>query len=242
MPELVFEIDMLDKDDLSYMRTAAIDLSGAMLFPRDKDIKKLLNYKAMYLMDTVGHFVNKCGMERRLAGEYLVNYAIEMFRGWDNFLASLINVKLPEKGKGSPQSIAQHGYLTGIIFRRVLFEDESLSKASDFIINNADAIGMLSDVGYSKENIINNIWPAYKHVAHVWAAMLEFELPESVDKYIRLDLAKSRSKGVPHGVSGILQLAKALYDKAVNDDVTFKKTNKKLVEVDKSWKIVLDGL
>lgn len=129
MPELVFEMKLLDLQDPFASRAVAIDLAGAMLFPRKKDLKKFLHYKAVYLLESISFLVDTVGYSPEAAGAFFIKKATDLFNGWNNYMAAVLGSRIPQHGKGAPESIARHRYIAGALFRDIYFNEVSLKGA-----------------------------------------------------------------------------------------------------------------
>ncbi|NDV18755.1 hypothetical protein GO013_04895 [Pseudodesulfovibrio sp. JC047] len=241
MPEFPIHYGQIEVNDPGINRVISIALSGLMLFPKEKDKHKLGHYKARCLLQSVPFLIDHGGYSKERAGSVLVPLVEESFGTWENFMFFLLSKRIPGEGKGSLQSFAHQGYIAGMIFLEVFVNRVGLKEAVEKIIDSAKEQKMLEEFGTSAENLINNVWASWKPVAHLWAALTWYEMPEPDDSYIALDriVPKQGSpSSLAEGLMGFLELAQYYYDYSVEHKIKFKQSSRVLVDSERAWNVV----
>ena len=170
------------------------------------------------------------------------NFLDKHFGGWKSFLQSLTHVNFPSRGKGSIAERAWQGYVSGHMFLHALNNNVSLNESAKALSNELYTLLPPVPEDLAKptpENLIKNYWPRFQTVAHFWAAMQFFSLPETTDIVVRLDKAipspKLRGDFKP-GWRGIADLAHSLLENSV--DAKRYKTAKPLLNPETAFKII----
>lgn len=243
MPDFPIPYERLEANDPGVNRAISIALSGLMLFPKEKDRQNLGHYKARCLLQSVPFLITIGGYTKERVGSVLVLLVEESFGTWESFMYFLLSKKIPDEGKGSLQSFSKKGYIAGYIFLEVFEHKVGIKEAAERIIDRARNEGFLEETGTSVENLINNVWASWKPVAHLWAALTCYDMPEKEDSYIALDriVQKSGFHGVCGGLKCFLELAQYYYDYSVENNITFKRSSRMLVDPKTAWRIVFTG-
>lgn len=244
MPELTIPEAAFAADDPGMNRWLAINIAAVMLYPRDSDKILRLHYIARCLVSSVPFLVGEGRHPEEEVGNIFYSLVQCAFGCWELFEEALLMHKLPAKGRGSLEERSKMGYEAGALFRAAFYHESSLRAATSHL---SEVLGnspeLMQDIGYlSKENLLNNIWPQFKDVAHLWASLHVFELPEGGDKYIALDRATPRGEVrgmIPSGLAGIVGLANDYYDKSTTMQIRAKKAATPLINPKTAWRVVL---
>ena len=165
------------------------------------------------------------------------------FGGWPQYSMNLVSVNFPSHGKGSIAERAWQGYLTATLFLHAFRNEMSLNDASkalsDEFHNHAhvdDLDGLLKPV---PENIMKNYLPRFQNVAHFWAAMRYFVMPEPTDSIIRLDKAvpiPEMDGKVRPGWRGVVDMAHSFLERSA--DVKRYKPHMPLLDQKMSFRVI----
>jgi hypothetical protein len=173
------------------------------------------------------------------------------FGGWSQYSQNLAQVKFPSSGKGSMQEQAWQGELTGRIFLQALGCNEAGMKPMSVKQAAADVLKALRDPSIVKEThdllkpsvdtFMKHYWSRFRSVAHFWASMRYFTMPEIEDSVIRLDKAKPLPElqgSLKTGWRGIVDFAHFYLEKA--ETVKRYKTHKSLLDRDQALRVCFD--
>ena len=167
----------------------------------------------------------------------------QYFGGWQQYSRNLILVNFPSQGKGSILERNWQGRLTGMLFLHAFRNATSLSGAakemSELLYNAADAEVFDGLPKPAPENIMKNYWPRFQHVAHFWAAMRYFVMPEQTDSIIRLDKAIPSPDVDPrirHGWRGVMDMAHSFLE--LSAEAKRYKTHKPLLDQEKAFRVI----
>ena len=165
------------------------------------------------------------------------------FGGWPQYSQNLASVHFPAQGKGSLTERSWQGALTSTLFLLAFRNAMSLNDAAKVISEGYQDAALAETLDGrarpSQENIMKNYWPRFQHVAHFWAAMRYFILPEPTDSIIRLDQAVPAPEmegKVRPGWRGIVDLAHDFL--ASSADVKRYKTHKPLLDQKTAFRVV----
>ena len=167
----------------------------------------------------------------------------QYFGGWQQYSQNLVLVNFPSQGKGSISERSWQGNIAGMLFLYVMRNAVSLNAAAKAIseesynVANAEAFDGLSKP--APENIMKNYWPRFQHIAHFWAALRYFVLPEPTDSIIRLDKAVPSPEIDPrirHGWRGVMDMAHSFLELSAN--VKRYKTHKPLLDQEKAFRVI----
>ena len=165
------------------------------------------------------------------------------FGGWSQYSQNLVSVHFASQGKGSLPERSWQGNVAGTLFLRAFHNAESLNDAAKALAkdlhNSAHAETLVGLPKPTPENIMKNYWPRFQHMAHFWAAMRYFTLPEPTDSIIRLDQAvpiQAVDGQLRPGWRGIVDLAHEFL--ASSADVKRYKTHKPLLDQKTAFRVV----
>lgn len=214
-------------------RLMASYVSGCMLWPYVKHNKTRYFYYALCYREIFAVVEKTISGETYAALQYC--WVKDLFGSFDAYTQILAgNPLFPSKGKGSLAERAWMGYIAGLVFKLALDEACSLNVAAKAVTDGirVGRKGNEDILSPSAENIIKNYWPEFLPVAHLWAAMQYFTLPEPADStVIRLDLATKHPQLEPkfsEGWRGILQVAQGLLNSAA--EAPRKQTSRPLLD------------
>jgi hypothetical protein len=165
------------------------------------------------------------------------------FGSWQKYTQNLASVHFPAQGKGSLSERAWQGHVAGTVFLHAFHNGVSLNDAAKAVSENvyspvhAAAIDGLPKP--SPENIMKNYWPRFQNVAHFWAAMRYFVMPEPTDSIIRLDKAAPIPEvdgDVRLGWRGVIDLAHDFLERSA--DVKRYKTHKPLLDQETAFRVI----
>lgn len=172
------------------------------------------------------------------------NYLVETyFGGWQKYSQNLASVHFPSQGKGSLSERAWQGHVAGTVFLYAFHNGASLNDAAKAISENvynpvhADAVEGLPKP--APENIMKNYWPRFQNVAHFWAAMRYFVMPEPTDSIIRLDkavLSPEINENIRPGWRGVVDMAHSFLE--LSADVKRYKTHKPLLDQETAFRVI----
>jgi len=156
---------------------------------------------------------------------------------------NLVSVNFPSQGKGSISERSWQGNVAGMLFLHVFYNAVSLSNAakvvSEKLYDTAHSEALDGMLKPAPENIMKNYWPRFQHVAHFWAAMHFYVLPEPTDSIIRLDKAgptpEMDGKILP-GWRGVVDFAHDFLKRAA--DVKRYKTHKPLLDQETAFRVI----
>ncbi|MDL2279799.1 hypothetical protein LJC15_03935 [Desulfovibrio sp. OttesenSCG-928-G11] len=184
-------------------------ISSLMLFPNEKDQQNFSCYLALCYQ----HLLHELVQERQptdkifpafldvlaslLDGQPLSNpFSSRQAEAFKHYTAALHEARFSQDGKGSLQERFIRGFFAGIMLNLALTEKISLTKAAKRLEDSwpelkreePDLHGMAPDV--TPTNLLQNVWPVFKDVAHLWAALQDFShtLPSLKDVFHPFDL------------------------------------------------------
>jgi hypothetical protein len=167
----------------------------------------------------------------------------EYFGGWQQYSRNLVLVNFPSQGKGSLPERTWQGSVAGMLFLHAFRNAVSLSGAakeiSEVLYSAADAEAFDGLSKPAPENIMKNYWPRFQHVAHFWAAMRYFVMPEPTDSIIRLDIAipsQDVDPRIRHGWRGIMDMAHSFLE--LSAEAKRYKTHKPLLDQETAFRVV----
>jgi len=187
-------------------------VAGLMLFPEQQDEKNLRSYISLGI-DAVFSSALKNGMQPQEAFASLLEVVSPIFENsqqqgmpnklrhaaaWQDYQRALREAHFPAKGKGSIAERFMRGQLAGLLVNVVLLSSLSLTKAADAVEARwpevkASLPGWMqgSAPTMTAANLMQNVWPTFRTVGHLWAALQDFDLNEQfLDKgTVLLDLA-----------------------------------------------------
>jgi len=174
-------------------------VAGLMLFPERQDEKNLRSYISLGI-DAAFSSALKNGMPPQNAIASLLEVVPLFFEHpeqkglpdrlrhaavWQNYQSALREARFPAKGKGSIAERFMRGQMAGLLASVVLLSDLSLSKAADVVearwpeVKNALPEWMQdSTPTMTAANLMQNVWPTFRTVGHLWAALQDFDLRE----------------------------------------------------------------
>lgn len=241
MPKYSVDRTILEINNPGVNRMISIALSGIMFFPGKEDLQNLGFYKAAHLLNTVDCMIDFCGYSKEAAGGALILFVEQEFGSWKDFTSLLIANRMPRPGKcGAIDSLACRGHWAGEIFLKVYYDGVGVAEAVKLIKEEGFDKSYLGDISTDVGSVTKNVWAKYKLVAHLWAALCHFEIPDSLDGYIHFDMAKPKvSSGIEYGgLQGFIDVANHYYSNVVDGGVQLKRSNEKLVDSEKAWEIV----
>lgn len=171
-------------------------------------------------------------------------YLVETYFGsWQKYTQNLASVHFPSQGKGSLSERAWQGHVAGTVFLHAFHNGVSLNDAakavSDTVYSPAHADAVEGLPKPSPDNIMKNYWPRFQNVAHFWAALRYFVMPEPTDSIIRLDKATpipEADGGVRPGWRGVVNLAHDFLERSA--DVKRYKTHKPLLDQETAFRVI----
>ena len=165
------------------------------------------------------------------------------FGGWSQYSQNLVAVHFPSQGKGSLPERVWQGGVAGMLFLHAFRNAVSLSAAakeiSEELYSAANAEVFDGQSKPAPENIMKNYWPRFQHVAHFWAALRYFVVPEPTDSIIRLDKAIPSSDIDPrirHGWRGVMDMGHSFLE--LSADAKRYKTHKPLLNQEKAFRVI----
>lgn len=241
MEDLPISRSMLRLNNPGISRAISITLTSRMLFPKEKNDISRQHYQSLNVLHSVSFLTNECGFSKEEAGSQLINLAEGVLGSWDRFVLSLVSKKMSEQGHGSVSALAEKALIAGLLFYVVFVERCSLHEAASMIYSGAESSGLLGQRSFQVDNIVNNIWAQWKPVAHLWAALSHFEMPNPTDSYIALDKVVLKNKDLPveEGLEGLIELAEYYYVTSVEEGIGFKQSSQKLVDPKSAWNVFL---
>jgi hypothetical protein len=165
------------------------------------------------------------------------------FGGWQQYSQNLVLANFPSQGKGSIAERAWQGGVAAMLFLYAVRNEASLTAAAKAIADEFRNPVLVKDLyglnTPAPENIMKNYWPRFQDVAHFWAAMRYFVLPEPTDDIIRLDKAVPSAKIDPrirHGWRGVVDMAHSFLELSAN--VKRYKTHKPLLDQETAFRVL----
>jgi len=174
-------------------------VAGLMLFPERQDEKNLGSYISLGIDATFSSAL-KNGMQPQKAVTSLLDVVASFFEypeqknlpdklrhaaAWQNYQRALREARFPARGKGSIAERFMRGQLAGLLVNVVLLSDLNLSKAADVVEARwPEAKSALpewmqdSTPTMTAANLMQNVWPTFRTVGHLWAALQDFDLRE----------------------------------------------------------------
>jgi hypothetical protein len=174
-------------------------VAGLMLFPEQQDEKNLRSYVGLGIDAAFGAAL-KNGMQPQKAIASLLEVVSIFFEypeqqnlpdkqrqaaAWQNYQRALREARFPVSGKGSIAERFMRGQLAGLLVNVVLQSSLSLSKVADAVemkwpeLKHALPEWMQdSTPTMTAANIMQNVWPTFRTVGHIWAALQDFDLRE----------------------------------------------------------------
>jgi hypothetical protein len=183
-----------------------------MLFPERQDEKNLRSYVSLSI-DATFSAALKNGMQPQKAIASLLEVVSIFFEypeqqnfpdrqrlaaAWKNYQLALREARFPISGKGSIAERFMRGQLAGVLVSVALLSNLSLTKIADVVEARwPDVRDILpewmqdSAPTMSAANLMQNIWPAFRSVGHLWAALQDFNLRElfRAEDFVLLDLS-----------------------------------------------------
>lgn len=165
------------------------------------------------------------------------------FGGWQQYSQNLALVHFPSQGKGSIAERAWQGSVAGMVLLHAIRTEVSLNDAAKAISDECrnSALGETLDglLKPASENIMKNYWPRFQNVAHFWAAVRYFVLPEPTDSIIRLDKAVPSpeiDQRIPPGWRSVVEMAHCFLARSA--DVKRYKTHKPLLDQEAAFRVI----
>jgi hypothetical protein len=165
------------------------------------------------------------------------------FGGWPQYSRNLALAHFPSQGKGSLSERSWQGNVAGTLFLRAFHNTESLNDAAKALSKELhNAVHAEALVGLPKpvpENIMKNYWPRFQHIAHFWAAIRHFTLPEPTDSIIRLDKAipiPEMDGQLRHGWRGVVDLSHSFLEQSAT--IKRYKTHKPLLDQKTAFRVI----
>jgi hypothetical protein len=219
---------------------AATLIAGHMIWPEAKEARS----RSLYLTLGLRKIHDVLLATNKEQAQATFTALVETyFGGWPEYSQNLASVQFPSQGKGSIVERAWQGSLTGMVFLHAFRNATSLNDAAAAVADelrdavHADALdGMLKP---APENIMKNYWPRFQHVAHFWAAMRYFVMPEPTDSIIRLDKAvpiPEMAGKIRPGWRGVVDTAHDFLERSA--DVKRYKTHKPLLDQSTAFRVV----
>jgi len=187
-------------------------VAGLMFFPEQQDERNLRSYISLGI-DAVFSSALKNGMQPQEAFASLLEVVSPIFENsqqqgmpdklryaaaWHNYQSALREARFPAKGKGSIAERFMRGQMAGLLVNVVLLSSLSLTKAADTVearwpeVKDALPAWMQdSTPTMTAANLMQNVWPTFRTVGHLWAALQDFDLSEQFreEGAVLLDLA-----------------------------------------------------
>ncbi len=216
----------------------ASQIASYMLYP--KDIYGRKQYLAL-AFNKINDVLLKTHPSE-VAMNIFYNMICTTFGCWQDYTKTLLQIDLTQFGKGSYPEKAWAGNIAGMVLKYAIQEKASITEACTYI---ATAILENSSASsFSKpdaENIRKKYWSTYKDVAHFWAAMEHFTLPEPEDNIIRLDKARFVDDLPNENASGwrvLCDMADAFF--VLAKEIKPLKAQKPLLDPESALQIVLE--
>ena len=219
---------------------AASHLARRMLWPEVAEGRSRSLYMALALQKIHDVLLET---QKEQAHTIFTSFVEEYFGGWQQYSRNLVLVNFPSQGKGSIPERVWQGGVAGMLFLHAFRNAVSLSGAakeiSEVLYNapNAEDFDGLSKP--APENIMKNYWPRFQHVAHFWAAMRYFVMPEQTDSIVRLDKAipsPDVDPRVRHGWRGVMDMAHSFLE--LSAEAKRYKTHKPLLDQAKAFRVI----
>ena len=210
-----------------------------MLWPEYKEERSRSLYMTLCLRKIHDFLIET---EPKHGDEIFRSIVTVYFGGISQYTQNLVSVNFPSNGKGSIAERAWQGELAGSVFLYAFQNEASLNDAakavSDMLRNN-QAEELADMLKPAPENIMKNYWPRFQHVAHFWAAMQCFVMPEPTDSIIRLDKVVPSPAINPsprHGWRGVVDVAHHFLE--LSADVKRFKTHKPLLDRETAFRVL----
>jgi hypothetical protein len=219
---------------------AASLLARRMLWPEAAEERSRSLYTALGLRKIHDILLET---DKEQAQTIFTSIVEEYFGGWQQYSRNLVLVNFPSQGKGSLPERSWQGKVAGMLFLHVTRNAMSLSGAAKAVSDelysaaNSEALDGLSKP--AQGNIMKNYWPRFQHVAHFWAALRYFVLPEPTDSIIRLDKAipsPDINPRIRHGWRGVMDMAHSFLE--ISADVKRFKTHKPLLDQETAFRVI----
>jgi len=174
-------------------------VAGLMLFPAQQDERNLRSYISLGI-DAAFSSAIKDGKQPHEAFASLLEIVSLFFAdsqqqgmpdklrhavAWQNYQRALREARFPASGKGSIAERFMRGQMAGLLVNVVLLSNLSLTKAADAVEARwpevkASLPGWMqgSAPTMTAANLMQNVWPTFKAVGHLWAASQDFDLSE----------------------------------------------------------------
>jgi hypothetical protein len=176
-------------------------VAGLMLFPERQDEKNLRSYISLGI-DAVFCAALKNGMPPQKAVASLLDVVPLFFESpeqknipdrlrhaaaWQNYQRALREARFPAKGKGSIAERFMRGQMAGLLVNVVLLSDLSLTRVADVVEARWPEVKdtlpeWMQDSAptMTAANLMQNVWPTFRTVGHLWAALQDFDLNEQL--------------------------------------------------------------